>query len=169
LNFAISTLAVFTVVLGFLVHNNFEKFVEIGNNISQCHCFNPVYLSISVSLVGLALAWIFYNTSVKAIKIPILYKLSYNKFYIDNFYDFIAEKTYYVFSKSCYLVDKYFIDGIVKLAAFSVRGCSWVFSRMQTGNFQSYLSYSLIFMAFIFSALMFAYAVIVAWGLISTY
>ena len=169
LNFSISALAIFTVVLGFLVHNNFEKFIEMGNQISQCHCFNPVLLSISVSLAGLALALMIYNTKVKPFKIPVLYQLSYNKFYIDNFYNFISDRVYYLISKTCYYFDKYFIDGIVKLSAFGVRGCSWVFSRMQTGNFQSYLAYSLIFIAFIFASLMFAYAVIVTFGLISSY
>jgi len=169
LNFSISVLAVFSIVIGGLVNHSFEKFVEIGGHISQGHIFNPVFVSISVSLVGLLFAWIFYNTKIKPIKIPVLYQLSYNKLYIDNFYNFIAERIYYLISKICYLADKYFIDGIVKLSAFSVRSCSWVFSVMQTGNFQSYLTYSLVFLALIFTALMFAYAIIINWGLMGSY
>ena len=119
--------------------------------------------------MGLLLAWIFYNTKIKPIKIPILYQLSYNRFYIDNFYNFIAERIYYIICRVCYFVDKYFVDGVVKLSAFGVRGTSWVFSKMQTGNFQSYLAYSLIFLAFIFAGLMFAYTIIITWGLIGSY
>jgi len=169
LNFSISILAVFTVVLGYLVHTSFEKFIEFGNDIPQGHGFNPVLLSISVSLLGFAFAWIFYNTRVKPFKLPVLYQLSYNKFYIDNFYNFIADRVYYVVSRACYLIDKYIVDGFVKFSAFSVRGTSWVFSKMQTGNFQSYLTYSLIFLAFIFTSLMLLYAIIITWGLNGSY
>jgi len=169
LNFSISVLAVFSIFIGFLVNHSFEKFVEIGGNTTQTNIFNPAFISISVSLMGLLLAWIFYNTKIKPIKIPILYQLSYNRFYIDNFYNFIAERIYYIICRVCYFVDKYFVDGVVKLSAFGVRGTSWVFSKMQTGNFQSYLAYSLIFLAFIFAGLMFAYTIIITWGLIGSY
>lgn len=168
LNLAISILAIFTVLLGYLTHSGFEKFIQFGNSISQAEkLVNPLFISISVALIGALLAWIFYNTRVKAIKIPGLYQLSYNRFYIDNFYNFITEKIYYIISKISAFVDKYIVDGLVILSALNVRACSWVFSKMQTGNFQSYLAYSVVFLAIVFAGLMFAYTVIIHYSLLS--
>lgn len=168
LNFSISVLAIFTAIIGFLIHGNFEKFIKFGNTIQQIpEIVNPVLISLCVALSGLLLAWVFYNTKVKPIKLPGLYKLSYNKFYIDNFYDFISEKLYYLAAKICAFIDKYFVDGLVILAGLNVRACSWVFSKLQTGNFQSYLAYAVVFLAIIFSGLMFAYTIIINYSLLS--
>ena len=168
LNFSISVLAIFTILLGCLAHKGFEKFVQFGNVITQpTKQINPFFISISVALIGALLAWIFYNTKAKAFKIPILYKLSYNKFYIDNFYNFISEKIYYAVSRIFAFIDKYFVDGIVMLSGLGVRAFSWVLSKMQTGNFQSYLAYSVVFLAIIFAGLMFAYTMIINYSLLS--
>lgn len=168
LNLCISILALFTVLIGGLTHVNFEKFIQFVNSIPQTtKIVNPMFISISVALVGTLLAWIFYNTKTKPLKIPVLYQLSYNKFYIDNFYDFISKKLYYMVSKVCSFVDKYIVDGLVILAGLNVRACSWMFSKMQTGNFQSYLAYSVVFLAIVFAGLMFAYTAILNFGLLS--
>lgn len=167
-NFSISVLAIFTMLLGCLTHDKFDHFIKFsGDIISNVKEFNPLIISISVALVGLILAWIFYNTKVKPITTPVLYKLSYNKFYIDNFYDFISEKIYYVTARTCFFIDKHIVDGLVVLAGLSVRAYSWIFSKMQTGNFQSYLAYTALFMAFIMATLMFAYTVIINFSLVS--
>lgn len=168
LNFSISVLAVFTVIVGWLTHDNFENFIRIGNDIQQTvKLVNPVFISLSVALIGALLAFVFYNTKVKPIKIPILYQLSYNKFYIDNFYDFLSMKVYYIFSKICAFFDKYIIDGLVVLAGINVRAYAWLLSRMQTGNFQSYLVYSAAFLATVFAGLMLVYAVITYYCILS--
>lgn len=169
LNFSISILAIFTVLTGTLVHGNFPKFIKFGNAVQHTpEIVNPLFVSMSVALAGLLLAWIFYNTKVKPIKLPGLYKLSYNRFYIDNFYDFISEKLYYTFARICAFVDKYFVDGLVILAGLNVKACSWLFSKLQTGNFQSYLTYTVIFLATVFFGLMFAYTLFVNYSLLSS-
>lgn len=168
LNLSISILALFTVFLGGLIHNNFEKFIQFGSDIAQiAKVINPLFISISVALIGLLFAWIFYNTKVKPFTPRILYQLSYNKFYIDNFYDFLAGKLYYIMARISALVDKYLVDGLVMLAGFNVRVSSWIFSKMQTGNFQSYLAYTIAFLAFAFAALMFAYTMFISYSLLS--
>lgn len=167
LNFSISVLAISTMLIG-LLHSNFEKFIQFGNEIPQtAKAVNPCFIALSVALIGLMFAWVFYNTKVKAHKIPVLYKLSYNRFYIDNLYNFIAEKVYYIFARLCALTDKYIIDGAVILSALNVRASAWVFSKMQTGNFQSYLAYSVMFLAIVFAGLMLAYTLIVHFSLLS--
>lgn len=169
LNFSISVLAIFTVLIGYLTHSNFEKFIHFGKTIPETvNIINPFFLSISIAIIGLLFAWIFYNTKVKPFAPRVLYQLSYNKFYIDNIYDFIAEKIYYIVSKICAFVDKYLVDGLVNLAGLNVRACSWVFSKMQTGNFQSYLAYAIIFLAIVFAGLMFAYTMIINYSLLGS-
>jgi NADH:ubiquinone oxidoreductase subunit 5 (subunit L)/multisubunit Na+/H+ antiporter MnhA subunit len=113
-------------------------------------------------------AWVFYNTKVKPFAIKGLYQLSYNKFYFDKFYGFLTDRVYYWVSKFCALFDKFVIDGLVIWSGFNVRASSWLFAKMQTGNFQSYLAYAAIFMAIIFAGLMFAYTIIINYGLLST-
>lgn len=169
LNLSISTLAIFTVGLGFLLNSNFAAFIDKTAHVVQTHDSFPLFVSLSVAFVGFLFAYIFYNTKVKAVKIPVLYQLSFNRFYIDNLYNFIAEKVYYLVARICAIFDKYIVDGIVIMTSFAVRSCSWVFAKMQTGNFQSYLAYTLVFLAFIFTGLMLAYTIIINYGLISGY
>lgn len=167
LNLSILILALATVLIGYFTHGSFAHFIQFGNQISKSETLiNPLFISISVALVGALMAFVFYNTKVKPIKIPVLYKLSYNKFYIDNFYNFVSERLYYLVSKVCSIVDKYIIDGFVILIALNVRASSWVFSKMQTGNFQSYLAYSVVFLAIVFAILMIIYTMTINFGLV---
>lgn len=169
LNISITVLAIFTMLLGCLTHDKFEQFIRFsGSIIHNLKEFNPLAISICVALTGLVLAWIFYNTKIKPFAVPVLYKLSFNKFYIDNFYDYISEKIYYTVARTSFFIDKHIVDGLVYLSALSVRSYSWVFSKMQTGNFQSYLAYTTVFMAIIMAALMFAYTIIINYSLVST-
>lgn len=172
LNLSVSILAIFTILLGYLINGSFVKFIQIGQYIPQGHPTNVAALSLSVAAAGFLLAFGLYYTKGKktrAVKIPILYQLSYNRFYIDNFYNFIVEKIFHKISRVCSIVDKYLVDGIVVLTGLNVRAVSWVFSKMQTGNFQSYLAYAVVFLTFVFAGLMFAYTLIINYGLISSY
>lgn len=169
LNISISLLALFTVFIGF-AGGEFSKFIQFAFNIAQSATKeNNEWIAISVAFVGFLLALIFYNTKIKSkrIKLPILYNLSYNKLYIDDFYGFLSKRFYDICAKICGFFDKYVIDGIVVLSALNVRAASWVFAKMQTGNFQSYLAYSVIFLAIIFAGLMFAYTMIINYSLLS--
>lgn len=168
LNFSITTLAIVTVVLGGLINKGFDGFIQFGNKIAQTPIIvNPMCISLSIALLGFVLAFILYNTKNKAFKLPIFYKLSYNKLYIDDFYNFIAVKLFGRFSQLIGFIDKYVVDGIVVFIALIIRAFSWILSKMQTGNFQSYLAYSAIFLAIIFTGLMFAYTMIINYGLLS--
>lgn len=168
LNLSVSVLAVFTILLGWMTHASFDKFIHFGNEIAQTAKIpNPTVIAISIALVGLVLAWIFYNTKVKPVAIKGLYQLSYNKFYIDNLYGFFTDKVYYYTSRICGLFDKYIVDGFVKLCALHVRAYSWLFSKMQTGNFQSYIAYAAIFLAIIFAGLMLMYTLIINYTFLS--
>lgn len=168
LDISVGILTVFTVFLGF-ASTSFSKFLQFQNNIPQTsEAFNPVLISISICLIGLLAAFIIYAKAKSRVKIPVLYQLSYNRFYIDNLYDFFSKKLYDAVTRIFSIFDRYVIDGIVNFTALNARAASWIFSKMQTGNFQSYLAYSVIFLAAIFTALMFSYSIIVNFSLISS-
>lgn len=168
LNFPIAVLALITISICPVVKETFVHLIKFGNFVSQAAKeINPVFVSLTIAFTGLVAAFILYNTKLKAIKIPGLYQLSYNKFYIDNFYDFLTKKIYYMIAKISGFFDKYIIDGLVSASGYGVRAVSWIFSKMQTGNFQSYLSYSVAVLAIIFAGLMLAYTVIVQFSLLS--
>ncbi len=168
LNASILFLVIPVISLGFLSHNWIGKFIYFGNSISQsAKTIDPVFISICVALIGFSFAFLFYNTKVRAIKIPILYELSKNKLYIDDLYGFLSDKVYRFISKLTVFTDKYVIDGFVKLSVLITRMFSWIFSKMQTGNFQSYLSYAVIFLGVFFTGLMFAYILIINYNLLS--
>jgi proton-translocating NADH-quinone oxidoreductase chain L len=165
-NTSIIVPAIFTIMLGFLINDSFKKIISYANNTILAHTtFNLAAVSVIIALIGLLLAIIFYNTKIKAKKIPILYNLSYNRFYIDNFYDFLSNRIYYIFAKICQFIDKHVIDGLVALSALIVRSFSWLFAKAQTGNFQSYLAYGVVYLAIIFAVLMFAYTLIIDYGM----
>lgn len=168
LNFCIAFLALCTIFIGALTHKAFEEFIKNALVTSQnAHAFNPLFVSIGIGLTGIVFAWICYGTKIKTAKIPVLYQLSSNRFYIDNFYDFLSRRLYDIFARICAFVDKYIVDGLVILSTLITRAFSWVFSKMQTGNFQSYLAYSVVFIAIAISGLMLAYTIIINYSLLS--
>lgn len=168
LNFSIVALIIPTLSVGFVTHKHFEKFIQLCNCLPQStREINLALISISIAIIGLLLALVLYSTKIKPIKIPVLYQLSFNKFYIDDFYNFLSLKLYYFIAKVCGIIDKYVVDGLVNLSGICVRSFSWIFSKMQTGNFQSYLSYSVVFIAIFFAGLMFAYTLIINYSLLS--
>ena len=57
-------------------------------------------------------------------------------------------------------IDKYVFDGIVYLSTFCTRFSSLIFSKMQTGNLQSYLAYSLLIITAGFGGLLLVYNLI---------
>lgn len=162
-------LALFTLLVGGLANEEFRNFIQYGCcSLTQAYKnVNPAFISLTVAVIGFLCAYLFYNTKVKPFKIPVLYQLSYNRFYIDNFYDFVSNKVFTAVSKATYIFDKYVVDGFVVLSCFCVKVFSWVCSKMQTGNFQSYLAYSVVFLALVFASLMFLYTVIVQTSLLS--
>lgn len=169
LNSSVLYLALFTVFVGISIYRVFPAFIQQTPVFIQIKEGDFALVSILVALVGFLAAFVFYNTKIKAFKVPMLYKLSYNRFYIDDLYAIVSDKVYYAVAKICAIFDKYILDGLVVLAGLNVRAASWVFSKLQTGNFQSYIAYSAIFLAFVFAMLMLAYTVIINTGLASGY
>jgi NADH-quinone oxidoreductase subunit L len=141
-------------------------------------------LSLLLASGGILMAFLFYqwkklDPDKLAGKVQPLYKLSYNKWYFDEFYDATFVAGTLGLSKFLAWFDNTIIDGIVNLSATVTRGLSrasgkfdnivvdglvnfmaylsgfigLIFRRFQTGKVQTYIVlviFSLVFLLFFF-------------------
>lgn len=125
---------------------------------SQNLLFKVVTYIIGISAISTSYL-IYVNRGVIR-KIPVIFDISYNGFYIDNIYSGLVNG-YNKMSRIAYLIDKYFFDAISYLFVLNIRFFSWILSKLQTGNVQSYLAYSLLIIMLCFGALLLIYNLIV--------
>ena len=120
-------------------------------------------------------------------KLPLIYPLAYNGFYLDKFYMNVCAKIYAVFSDICNWVDtKVFgeyrpiiylsksgvkisefietkiMDGGVNAIKKVAKGLSGIDLRVQNGNIQRYNAYAFIIITAIITCLIFAYVAIIS-------
>ena len=116
-------------------------------------------------------------------KVPILYHMTYNGFYLDKIYTKFYEKTYLGFANLCNFIDTkifanyellvgssklgvktfWFVEnrimnGLVSLVSRSFKKLSLFDYKAQTGNIQSYNIYALIIITIIITSLIFVYS-----------
>jgi NADH-quinone oxidoreductase subunit L len=71
----------------------------------------------------------------------LLYRLSVNKYYIDELYDLVIVRPFTALAGFlARFIDPWVIDGAVNGVAGTVRGFSWVWRGLQTGNVQHYVA-----------------------------
>jgi len=139
-------LALFIVLLWFLFPKNNDLILSLIN-----------YL---VALLAIAAAYFTFSKKYAFIKIPLLYDISFNAFYFENINKFVV-LSYKRLAKLFTLAEKYVFDGIVYICTFFTRLTSLVFSKMQTGNVQSYLAYSLLLITFSMTGILLVYSLII--------
>ncbi|MGN6716517.1 MAG: NADH-quinone oxidoreductase subunit L, partial [Candidatus Binatia bacterium] len=100
-------------------------------------------LTLAVVAVGAYWAYVKYGR-VPAQPAPtaeqgFLYRLSLNKYYIDEIYDYLIVRPFTASSRFfAEFIDPRVIDGAVNGVATMARGLSWVWCGLQTGNVQHY-------------------------------
>lgn len=146
LNIPIIIFSVIIILLGFFYPDLTEFKLDI--------------IPLSVEILAIILAFILYRNRMTLPKIPILYKLSYNALYIDDLYSIIAGNFYSAISTFADLIDRYVFDGMVYGVAFLARLKSWLCSKMQTGNLQSYFSYAFLILALLFTCFCIVYSLV---------
>ncbi len=100
-------------------------------------------LSVVVGLAGIFLAYLVYGRRVisneaVARKYPLAYKISFNKYFIDEIYFWLINNVLYAGGQVLYWVDLYIVDGIVNGLAWLTRWLGSVFRYFQTGQLQNY-------------------------------
>jgi NADH-quinone oxidoreductase subunit L len=107
-------------------------------------------LTLAVVAVGIFLAYRKYGRAGARIDAGpeaggLLYRLSLNKFYVDEIYDFIIVRPFTACSRFlAEFIDPWVIDGAVNGLAAATRGMSSIWRGLQTGNVQHYVAGFLI-------------------------
>lgn len=134
---SIIPLALFIIILGFVFPTLASFKIDI--------------IFVIIEILGFIFAYLIYEKKCIKFKLPILYKLSYNGFYLDNIYFSVSKMAYSLISKICDFIESYLYDGFVNFIVYITKIKSWYFSKMQTGNVQSYLCYSFLILATLFT------------------
>jgi NADH-quinone oxidoreductase subunit L len=113
--------------------------------------FGPTIISVAFGLGGIALAWLFYVAKPGlpdriAANYSGLYKLIYNKYFVDEIYDAAVVTPVVAGSREVLwkVVDVAVIDGAVNGAGARARGIGGVLKRLQSGNIRSYAAWVLL-------------------------
>jgi NADH-quinone oxidoreductase subunit L len=100
-------------------------------------------LTLAVVAIGIYFAYRKYGRvqDSTAEREGLLYRLSFDKFYVDELYDRAVVRPFTGAARFCAgFVDPWVIDGIVNGAAATARGVSWLWRGLQTGNVQHYVA-----------------------------
>ncbi|MGN0017849.1 MAG: NADH-quinone oxidoreductase subunit L [Candidatus Gastranaerophilaceae bacterium] len=116
-------------------------------------------ISYIITLFAIFAAYLTFSQKNLLKKIPLLYELSLNAIYFEDFNNIII-KGYKRFSRFLYIIDKYIFDGFVYFCTLNTRLTSWFLSKMQTGSVQSYLAYSMFLLMISFGGIMLVYSLI---------
>ena len=139
------------------------NFLFFGAHPHETHFNMGVALSSSaIAVSGILLALLMYAfgvikpEAVKKASGP-LYKLSYNKYYIDEIYMFFIKNGFFVIASAIKWFDRHVVDGAVNLVAFL---CRWSGSKLRLTINGGVQSYALI----IFGGLVLIAAVFAVWN-----
>jgi NADH-quinone oxidoreductase subunit L len=100
-------------------------------------------VTLAVVASGFLLAYLKYGKTQAQTERPtgegVLYQISFNKFYVDEFYDLTIVRPFTALSSFfARVIDPWVIDGTVNGVAATARGFSSVWRYLQTGNVQHY-------------------------------
>jgi NADH-quinone oxidoreductase subunit L len=141
---ALVVLGLFSVVGGWLPYQyHFGDWVRFGEAHHGGIDITIAGISTILSVVAMSLAWIIYGAktvpaaSLKA-RFALLYQLSYNKFYIDEIYQWINHTIVDGCGRILYWVDLNIVDGIVNGLGNGTNLAGKFLRRGQTGQLQHY-------------------------------
>lgn len=139
-------LAVFAFGLGFIGtpwNNMFAEFITGGRPPEHEVNLLLMIFPFSVSALGWAAAYGLYGKDaekgeevLKSYKT--LYKILINKYYMDDFWDFILRKIVYTFGRIMSFIDEKIIDGLVNTAGWLSDEFGHLIRREETGQVQHY-------------------------------
>jgi NADH-quinone oxidoreductase subunit L len=119
--------------------------------VEEGHDIGPVLVSVAFGLAGIALAWLFYVAMPGlpdrvATSFSGLYKLIYNKYFVDEIYGAVVVNPVVSGSREVLWkgVDVAVIDGAVNGVGDRARGIGGVLKRLQSGNIRSYAAWVLL-------------------------
>ena len=142
MTFPLMVLALLSIVGGFIP---FSEFVSADGAGFEAHLNYPLAaVAVSVGLIGIALAWVFYKKENSlserfARGFGVFYKWTYNKFYFDEIYLFVTKKILFkgVSSPAAWF-DRNIVDATMNLIGDSTVSVSNKIKGLQSGKVQDY-------------------------------
>jgi len=139
-------LAAVTCIAGFIPFGNF---ISSNGQAYTIHLNAQVAItSVCIAVIAIAIAtWVYRKyspTGVRKLKAPFkgtgnLWKAAYNRFYIDNIYQFITHKIIFgCISAPIAWFDKHVVDGFMNFLAWATDAVSDEIRGLQSGNIQQY-------------------------------
>lgn len=131
-------------------HNHIAHFLEplLGHpKVTASHAeeYQVMGLSVVVALFGVAMAWLFYLAKpiipkLLAYWFKNIYRWLWNKYYVDELYDYLFVKPSFWLSRSFLIAvtDGKIIEGIVNGVPHKIRDFGEFMRRLQTGQLQHY-------------------------------
>lgn len=136
-------LAAITCVAGFIP---FGEFVSSDTTEYHIHLDKTVAItSVAVAVVSILLATLIFakpGTKPECMRsaLPSLHRWAYNRFYIDEIYQFVTHKIIFAcISKPIAWFDRHIIDGTMNLMATVTNAVSYGIRGLQSGNLQTYV------------------------------
>jgi NADH-quinone oxidoreductase subunit L len=126
------------------MHHSAEATHAVAHHHSLFTEYLLMSISVVIALVGIFFAYIMYIKKrdlpqMLAEKFKILYRLIFNKWYVDELYDFVIIRPFHLVSNFFWKgVDVVVIDGLVNGVAKVVGWGSGVLRYIQSGYVQSY-------------------------------
>ena len=129
-----------------------HKIIYVKGELHFIHSIelNLTLLSSSLAFLGVLIAWYLYVKKpnlpiIISNKIPFIYKLLLNKYYVDEIYEFVFVNPFVFGSEGIYeWFDKPVIDGTVNGSGKSTLFLGKLLSKLQTGQIRDYI-YSILF------------------------
>lgn len=140
-------LATVAIIVSFLNGPAFEKWITAGlPTLSVAPASSPIWimaLATVVSFGGIVIAYLVYiKQSIDRTVIINRYEKSYNlllnKYYVDEFYELTVIKLVKFISSVLRFIDKFIVEGIIKVIVGTVRFAGTVGSKAQNGQVQLY-------------------------------
>ena len=135
-------LAFLSITTGYI---HFSEYVTADHHSFEAHLNYPLAaVAVGVGLIGIILAYVFYkrenNLSVKVSKsFGVLYEMAYNKFYIDELYNFITKQIIFKrISAPFAWFDRHVVDGTMNLIGNTTVFTSKKIKGLQSGRLQDY-------------------------------
>ena len=141
MSFALMTMVIFVIFPGFLF------------KVSQINMI--CLLAFGVGITAIFSAY-FSNKCNKIMIPPMLYKLSQNELFIPNLYNFIG-RLFNLIYFAVNIIDNYVIEGIINITVKITKFISNIISKLQNGNIQTYVSYSIFSIGIILLIILYLY------------
>ncbi len=137
-------LAVLAVVSGFVLTPGQPWLAEwLTGEGAEHTSWIVIILSNAAGILGIVLGWLFFGKQALSSqsvvdKAPWVYNVLHRKYYIDELYENIIIKPLRILGLGLDMIDRYIVDGVVRLAGASAFGLGRAGSRLQNGQLQTY-------------------------------